>query len=322
MLTKFLKSIMAVWERIFHPSPIALNGLTYDKQTKLSWAILINSYDKVPEIFKGYFDSIFTVGQSLPYIVQTPSYEGFLQKATEKLVFNMDQETYILEKANNGFSEQCYPFENINYIEKRSVLLESHIVINGRTKQGEPNSNMLRFNTISSFMFTPIVNQIRLASLVSKPENPGQELEKFNNLTGVNKKFRNFSKHSLLADEKVVGSIFSPQIRASLLDFFRKTHQKIISPAHMIILTDCELITIQEEVNINIEDHYGGVWTFIPLKKIKSISLQKGDGNLHKLSFYLPDQICLEYMLRSSMESDIHHFLDLFGELPVEKVGI
>ena len=76
----------------------------------------------------------------------------------------------------------------------------------------------------------------------------------------------------MLPGEKVVRALLQPEIREGVLTLLGRIYHRTISPTHMTILTDCELVTIREEQRPG-KDRYGGVWTYIPLKKIVALSL-------------------------------------------------
>lgn len=71
-----------------------------------------------------------------------------------------DREIYTLEKRGNTFEAQGYPFEGISYVEVRTILLDSRIKISGVTKQGVSTSSSLRFNSVTDYLFTLILERV------------------------------------------------------------------------------------------------------------------------------------------------------------------
>jgi len=61
----------------------------------------------------------------------------------------------------------------------------------------------------------------------------------------------------VMGGEKVIHSILQPEIRESMFTVLGKTYFRTISPPHMSILTDRELIMIREELTRRKEDRYG-----------------------------------------------------------------
>ena len=315
MLTKMRNILWMNWRQVYTSTIAGLPTLSAAEQTKSSWAKSIESYDAVPNVYKDFFEPFLADGRVFPYTVLTPSYEGFIHRTTEKLICNFGHEIYVLERSGNTFEAQCYPLEGISYVEVRTILLDSRIKISGVTRHGVPTSSTLKFNSVTDYLFTPILERIRLATFDSKDAAQSSELEKFDHWVRLNYKFMNYAKHSLLAGEKVIHTIMQPEIRASVLTVLGKTYYRTISPTHVSILTDRELILIREEVRKSGEDKYGGIWDYIPLNKIVTLSLSGKDSNLLVLSIQLPESARLEYLFQASAKREIDQLLERFREL-------
>lgn len=315
MLTKMRNILWMNWRQVYTSTIAGLPTLSAAEQTKSSWAKSIESYDAVPNVYKDFFEPFLADGRVFPYTVLTPSYEGFIHRTTEKLICNFGHEIYVLERSGNTFEAQCYPLEGISYVEVRTILLDSRIKISGVTRHGVPTSSTLKFNSVTDYLFTPILERIRLATFDSKDAAQSSELEKFDHWVRLNYKFMNYAKHSLLAGEKVIHTILQPEIRASVLTVLGKTYYRTISPTHVSILTDRELILIREEVRKSGEDKYGGIWDYIPLNKIVTLSLSGKDSNLLVLSIQLPESARLEYLFQASAKREIDQLLERFREL-------
>jgi hypothetical protein len=280
-----------------------------------SWATRIESYAGVPDAYKSFFEPFHVEGEAFPYTVLTPSHERFIHRQSEKLISDFGHEIYILEKNGNAFQAQCFPVDGISYVEFRTALLASSIKICGMTRQGVYTSSTLIFNSITDYLFKPILKKARPVAIDSADRIRGSELEKFNHLVKVNYKFMNFAKHSLLGGEKVIQSILQPEIRERLLTFLGKTYYRTISPTHMSILTDRELIVIREDAARRKEDRYGGIWDYIPLNKIISLSMSEKADNLLVLIAKLPENTGFEFLFQVSAKEEIKQLLDRFREL-------
>jgi hypothetical protein len=125
----------------------------------------------------------------------------------------------------------------------------------------------------------------------------------------------NYARRSLLDGDKVVHFILQPEIRADRSKILGRIFRKILSPAHVSILTNRELIMIREEVRHDGEDMYGGIWDYIPLNKIMNLSLSEMNGNLLLLSIQLPKNTRLEYLFQDSARKDINDLLHRLKEL-------
>ena len=289
--------------------------LTAYEQTRFSWAKAIGSYADVPAVYKNFFEPLHREGRVFPYTVLTPSFEGLIHRATEKLICDFGREIYILERKGDSFEAQCYPLEGISYVECRTILLDSRIKISGVTRQGASASSTLRFNTVTERLLIPIVERIRFATIGSRDPVEFSEFEKFDCWAGLNFKFMNYAKCSLLGGEKVIHTILQPEIRVIKLKILGMTFRKLISPTHMSVLTDRELIMIREEERRSGDNKYGGVWDYIPLNKITALSMKEKGNNLLALSVQLPEGAHLEYLFQASAKQEVNQLLEQFKEL-------
>jgi len=310
VLEKVRNGLHKIW------GPIArLPLLGAYEQTRASWAKLIESYDAVPAVYQDFFVPLLADGRAFPYAVLTPSYEGFIHRTTEKLICDLGRQICVLERKGNAFEAQCYPIEGISYVEVRTVLLDSNFKICGVTSHGVAASSMLRFNTVTDYLFTPFLEKIRLGGADSKGAPPGLKSEEFGDWVRLNYKFMNLARHSLLGGDRVIHAVLQPEIRAHVLTVLGRTYYRVISPTHAAILTDRELIMIREEAWRGGNDRYGGIWDYMPLNKIVALSLSEKDGDLLALSVQLPEGEHLECLFQAAAKQEVDQLLERFGEL-------
>lgn len=312
MLTKIRNTLQRIGEQV-RTSPVAGRLIrSAAEQTRESWAKPITSYADVPPVYKDFFAPFLAAGQAFPYTVLTPSYEGFIHRTTEKLICDMGREIYVLERSGNVVEARGYPLEGISYVEVRTILLESRITICGATADGVPATSTFRFNSVTDYLLATVLKTIRRATIGAADADRRSEVAKFDDLLRVNYKFMNYGRRSLLGSEKVVQIILQPEIRASVLTFLGKTYYRTISPTHMSVLTDRELIIIHEEARKSSSDRYGGTWLYIPLHKIETLSVSERDGDLLALSIRLPHNVQLESLYQLSAKQELDQFLARF----------
>jgi hypothetical protein len=311
-----IQNILGTSRRWVQSSSIAdfLKPLNAAELTKLSWAIHIKSYADVPDIYKSFFEPFLADGYEFPYTVLTPSYERYIHKTTEKLISDFGHDIYVLERKGDSFDTQCYPIDGISYIEFETALLASSFTICGVTNQRVHTSSSLKFNTVTDYLFNPILKKVRPVPIASKNVDQSAEAEKFNRLVDVNFKFMSLAKRSLLDGEKVVQFILQPDIQERPLTFLKINYYRTISATHMSILTDRELIIIREDVKQRKDDRYGGFWDYIPLNKIKSLSVSEKAGDLVGLTVQLPEDTRFELLFQTSAKEELHQLLDRFKE--------
>lgn len=316
MLTKMRNILPTIRRQIATRGIPWVPILSAGERTRLTWAKLIESYDAVPKAYQDFFNPLLADRQVFPYTIFTPARDEFLNRTTEKLICILGCEICVLEKNENSFEAQYYPVDGVSYVEIKAILLDSHFKISGVTKQGIPASSTIRFNSIGDYLFTPILKKIRLAAVNSEDATQNSESEKFNNLMRLNYKFMNYARRSLLAGEKVIHFILQPEIRVPVVRIFDKTFYRVISPTHISILTDRELIMIrEEEPKSRVIVRYGGIWDYIQLNKIKSLTLNTKDNDLLVLSIKLPEGPQLEFLFQAFAKHELDELLKLFGEL-------
>jgi hypothetical protein len=289
------------------------------EQTRLSWARAIRSYDAVPEVFKPFF----TPGQAWPYCVLTPSYEGFMVRATEKLVCDLGDELCILEKSGASYTTQHFALAGINYVEVRTILLDSQIKISGVTQPGGPAVCTMRFNTVTDYLFTPLLDKIRSLAVGARQAIERSELEKFDAWSETSFKFMNYARGSLLGQETVLQAVLQPEILAPRFKILGLTFYKTLAPTHASLLTDRELILIREEPLQSNAGKYGGIWDYIPLEKIDGLALRAGaDADLWVFSIQLPENERLERLLQSKHRSEVVQLLEHFHALTGKSISM
>jgi hypothetical protein len=302
-----------VWERVARTKP-ELPLLTAARQTKLSWAKAIEAYDEVPEFYRGFFETLVGDANRFPYAVLTPSYAGFITRAKEKLVCCLDGKIYVLEETRGDLASTCYHVGDISYVELGSVLLQSWIKIRGMTSGGVLTSSEFKFNSVTDYLFTPIVERIRPATDCSEGIDLSLERSKFNHLRHSSHKLMNYAKRSILPGQRVAHFILQPEVRVEVLRLLGNSFFRTLCTPHLTILTDRELILVQDGDGKRWDGSakYGGVWNYIPLDKITSISTADAQNDLLTMSIHLPGDDGIERLFSVSNRGEVDMLLSRF----------
>jgi hypothetical protein len=302
-----LKTALRFVSEIKHPK---FNSLTADEQTRRSWARALKSYDEVPDVYQDFLKTL--PGGATPYMILTPSYEGFMSPTSERLLCSFGDRVFIAEKQRDRVASICYPFADINYIEMATILLKAWIKISGVAGNGALTSSTLRFNSVTDYLFDPLLRGIRPASHDAGEADLKAERTKFEYLKALNFKFMNYARRSILPGEKVLQSILQPAIRVQIFKMLNLPFSRTITPAHITILTDKELITIQDEATKLWDKgvEYGGIWKYIPLNRITSASLGQREDNLFVLSIHLCAGDRIETLFAASNEHELRLLLE------------
>ncbi|MBL8103554.1 MAG: hypothetical protein JNM02_13555 [Anaerolineales bacterium] len=251
--------------------------MTAARQTMAAWSKLIESREEIPAVYKTHFDKTFQGGGPFPLVIWTPALDRFPRKTTEKLICDTDDALYVFEKNGGQVDLTCYAYREVFSLEMGIILLESWLIIRGKTDKGQPTVSTIEINTTSKRYFEPILNKLRPAFESMDKLQFAAEKEKFNRLSTVDFKFMNYGRESLVPGETVVRFLLQSEIRQPLFTIFGKTFDKTLAFAHIAILTDQELILI-EDAGSGRESRaksYGGIWQYIPLRTIDSVSLSE-----------------------------------------------
>jgi hypothetical protein len=291
-----------------------------------TWPRRIESGEQVPDSFREKFNEILNNISDFPYTIFAPPDRWGRKRTTPKLLSLVQGQLFILEKHKKGISVTRFNLEGIAYLERGKSLLYSWLNVHSRSQQ--PGSSLVEFNTVTENLFLPIVNRIRemigegteISSGDKHAQNTGfttnpegrskAEQAKFDYLSHLNYKFMNFGKDSLLSEGKVIQIIYQPEVRIRRSLFF----QKYITPAHIEILTDKELIIIKEDGRNKGRLTYGGIWNYIPLAQISILTVthnEKDQCSELALKLLSGESIILKYDLTQS-EDTLKRFRDAF----------
>jgi len=239
--------------------------------TTASWARPIKSFEEIPLVFKEHIDQ----SEILPYIIYSPPDHWGERRTNAKLACLYQERIVILEVIENKVTTLCYLFKDINSIEQGTMLLYSWVGIHGDI-DGKLSFSILEYNSVVAVYFHPLVRGIRQSHFISNSIGDNRNLAKLDYLNILNYKFFNYSHDAILSGEEIMQTVYQPTIYEKNLFFCTR----IVTLGHLMILTDKELIIIKEELikekgksNIN----NGGVWVYIPLHKISSITIDSNE---------------------------------------------
>jgi hypothetical protein len=268
-----------------------LKMLTPAEKSISSWAKRVRSYTDVPEAFRDFFRALPDVGSDFPYTLLMPAYRvGFLRRTKPKLVCSLGDDLYVLEQDEGQLICTCFPIAYISAIEVGRILLRAWVNLRGITREGLPACVAFEFNAVSLNLFDPILKQFRGYTEEMAGGDVEQERAKFKYLLNLNFKFMNYGRFTILAGERVTYTLLQPEISQEVVRLLGRVFFRSVSAAHLSILTDRELILIRDS-----EGHtwrsgikYGSVWHYLPLNRIRGVSLTQIADDKLRLSIHLP----------------------------------
>ncbi len=306
-----------IWHNFLHQlEAVKRSGLSATEETKKSWARAVESFDEVPELYRAALGEIFPDPALFPGAVLTPTYEGFMRRESEKLICCPGPSLLILEKERGGLTQTCYPFAGISYLEFGAILLQAWITLRGFTGGGELATTTLKFNTVTDYLFFPILNRIRAGRPGLEGTLPREAAARFEALGERSYKFMNFGRKSILPGETLIDLVFQPEIKQELFRLSGWSFSRTLDPAHLAILTSRELILIRDDNSPGGLNgvRYGGIWTYVPLNKIDSAALAEKAPDLLALSLHLPQGDRLEVLFAGSNRDEVERFAGQMGE--------
>ena len=285
-----------------------LTTMTGAQQTMSAWSNVVESPEAIPEVYRSSFKAVLGHEPTLPYTVFAPAIAGLRHRTTEKLLCEAHGTIYVWERIGGRVALAAYPTESISDLEMGEILLFSWITIGGVTQAGRVSATTIEFNTATSRHFARFVSLVRPAPDPLAGFAPGVEQAKFNYLTAESFKFGSFACSSLVEGEQVHQIVWQPKIRKSLTRLGRFTFYRTLSLPHAAILTNKELIVIQddERTRENRGVRYGGKWRYVALKHIDAVALSAQGDDVVTLSLTLaPGGRRLEIMFAASRKEQI-----------------
>jgi hypothetical protein len=276
-----------------------------------SWAKVIESYDDIPEIYQGQCKMLMGDRQVFPYLVLAPPLDGMRRRTTEKLLCEVDDTLYVMERAGQRITTTGYPLKTIRDVEMGSIILYSWMTVSGVTSEGAPASSTIEFNASTSRHFAPFLDKIRPPFNGADEAALKAERAKFDYLSSTSFKFMNLARESLVCGEQVLRSVWQPEIRKPVVTLLGLSLYRTLSTAHLAILTDKEIILIWEDERSTANPRgvrYGGVSRCIPLRHIGSVSLTGPVDDLLTLSLHLSLDARLDMVFAASSQRKVEQF--------------
>jgi hypothetical protein len=292
-----------------------LASLTGAKQTMSAWTRVIETEAQVPPAYKSFFKTGPENHSGFPYVVFTPSQEKFLHKTPEKLICDRGETLQILERTGSQVVVKNYPYQTLHRLEVGSILLASWITLRGVTSEGVTSSATIEYNAaVGERHLAVFLKKLRPAPREMDEAGVQAEKDKFDYLSDLNFKFMNYGRNSLVRGEKVLQILLQPEIREPAWSLPGWTFYRTVTPAHLTILTDQELILIREdERGKEIRGvRYGGVWQYLPLRSLRTVSLSAPENDRLSLTITLPDGEKMEKIFAAASQAELEQ---LHGQL-------
>ena len=237
------------------------------------WATIIGKFDDIPNCFRRYLEPGLN-NDDLPYVILAPEYRWGRRKTNEKMIYIYEERINYIERNNQGIIHKVYLLSDVIQIEHGKVLLYSWIKISAYIN-GMLDFFVVEYNTVTEPLFIRVINTIRTSVSTQNPFIANQVKINTAKIDLLEYKFKNYIQYCLLPGSEIISFVFQEEIRKRYLGFFYKN----ISPTHLVLLTDKELIIIKEDNKMTKSTRsYGQIYHYVPLEKIKLVKVNRDSG--------------------------------------------
>lgn len=288
-------------------------GIMSSVQTMANWPRLIKSYDDMPAIFKKNICEESIDSGSFPYMVYIPPSRFGIRRYSPAIIYINGKTLYIVEKNKRQTEISAFPFDEINFIEKGTVLLSAWIKIGGIV-DGKPMQKKIEFNSVMMDFFDFIIKTVRdHYGVPVKSMEQNTEKEKFTFLGDINYKFMTYGRKSLMPGSKVLKMLVQPEIVKERVKILGRIWNKTIAPMHLSILTEEEYILLQDTAYVY--PRYGIIYTYIPLSSVeKAVREPSQEKDTFKLSLNFKGGDNIGLLFSNEMRNEADAFMDAVTE--------
>jgi hypothetical protein len=296
--------------------------LTGEKMTREAWTSRIESYADVPEIYRGAFEHLIPGHAPFPYTLLAPSLIKSLGRTTEKLIVDAREAIHLLERNGSQVIEKSYPYQSILMV--GSILLGSWLTISGTDGTGAAANATIDFNTSSLPLYSTFIDKLRPVPSSYDETQLKAEKDKFDYLSASSFKLMNYGRESLVCGERVIQILLQTEIKRPGWAVLGNWLDQTVSPAHLTILTDLELILIEDVTHDRkvSQAKYGGIWQYIPLHSVKTAAWHEMKSGWLAFSITVSSDKVIEKLFESSHRNEIEQLCTALQEISKETHAI
>lgn len=249
----------------YYETSLERRKLMYQPTTKY-FPVLIENLEMIPTMFAEQVQGLLKNGE-LPYCINIPEYESNNIKYPGWLIIMNEQTLTILKDSEEERSIMHFPIQEVCYLERGCILLNSWIEISAMYS-GHPVTARIEFNTTREDLMQPIIDRIRKAYCTADTgtEKIKSELAF---LKTADLKFYNFSHSILLPGSDFNQVIYQPEIKQPVIKLSKVDN----IDTHLTLIGQNELLDITESGHIDAAGtrNIGAIWRFIPKKAIRKV---------------------------------------------------
>ena len=284
-------------------------------KTMKAWAIKIEQTEKIPAAFQKPMEQVLEEDAEFPYIIYAPVNEKTGKPAQDTLLAMTEGAVWVLMDERQQVSVVRFSTQEIQTIQMGTVLLQSWVTFCGKAA-GNNECAVVYYDAVMEELFVPVLETVRTKMLQIPAEAQEIQANELNYLKDASLKFYNYGVQSLMPGQKVCCSVYQPQVEEKAL----KQFQAYETAAHLFILTEEELILIQEteQEDKSATQKYSGIWTRFPIRQIEGFHVEdEEDGRWMKVSVRAqgqePVKVIIDPRNRQAIQTLSNHLGDALG---------
>lgn len=288
-----------------------LSKMTGSQQTMQTWARVIETWDDVPEVYRVDYAALVGNVAALPYTVLAPAIGGLRgRKPAERLLWNQDGVFHALEWSGKRMFKYRFRNDDICSLEQGNVLLYSWFSLHGPTLDGVPATLTVEFNESTLRHLEPFFVKMRPALSIQAGYDRPVELQKLQHLERLNYKFMGFARRSLMPGERIIQALYQPVVRAPVITVLGRSLYRTLVQPHLSLLMDHEVVLIADagQASEDKTGRYQGVWRFLPMRHLQTVTLETQAAGLLRFRYHLSDQTQVDTLFDASRTEELEAF--------------
>lgn len=270
-----------------------------------AWAKLVKTEEEIPAVFKETLSKFIDFKEKLPHTIYSPPDKFSNKLSNPKLLCLLDSSLLCLEKNTDEIRVIEFNFADIIYVQRAQMLLYSTIRIKG-VSNNTVTTFTVEFNTVIEKLFVYITDKIRKHNFGATDTTTFDNLEKFRFMEKLDFKFMTYGIESILVGDDVIDVLYQQKLVKNVAIVLKK----LVTPAHLSILTSKELILISESATMK----HGLTWTYIPRGNIQSITNEKNSAeNIINISINLIHNQGISSVFSLTSNNLVSHLADEFN---------
>ncbi len=235
-------------------------------KTIRGWPRRIEPTEPFPHPFRRSYQQLGLTEEDQPCLLYSPRLRFGKRENTGKLLVWAGQRLACLDARHGGVVTTVLSLDQVHEVEWGQALLEAWMRL---VAHGPGGRVVIRveFNAVGLELYKPVADTARSSAYVGTHLSLGDERHKLSALAAEDFRFIGLGQQALLSGIELKRYWFQPRVTA-----VRRGRDRILVPALLLLVTQAELILVQEQV-LRGAARLGTVWRCLPLRSIREVTL-------------------------------------------------